>query len=428
MFDENNMNDGLQNGLKETSEQPKKGYKFLIGFLAGFCIALFVVSGFNYIVSNKSNANSEAAASSSTSENDSVDFDAVNTKVNTIQELIKQYYLNDIDYDKLESGIYSGLVSSLGDPYSTYYTKEEFDLLMESTSGTYSGIGALLSQDPKTGVISIIKVYEGTPSEEAGLHEGDMIYKVDDLEVTGMDLAEAVTHIKGEESSKVHMSIAREGEDGYLEFDVVRRKIEVPTVTSKMMDNKVGYISVSEFDDVTYEQYTKALDQLIADGMTGLVIDLRDNPGGNLDVVCKMVDEILGEGLIVYTQDKNGEKQEWNSDASNKLKVPLAVLVNGNSASASEIFAGAVKDYKIGTLVGTKTFGKGIVQQLIDLKDGSALKLTIASYFTPNGTNIHGVGIEPDEKVELNESAKEDNVIEPEEDNQLQKAIEIVTK
>lgn len=428
MFDEKNMNNELQDDFKGTPEKTKKGYKFLIGFLVGFGLALFVVSGFNFIVSNKSQVNSKTTASSGTNEEQSIDFDAVNTKVDTIQEIIKQYYLENIDYDKLESGIYSGLVASLGDPYSTYYTKEEFDLLMESTSGTYSGIGALLSQDPKTGVVSIIKVYEGTPSEEAGLKEGDMIYKVDDLEITGMDLTEAVTHIKGKESSKVHMSIAREGEDDYLEFDVVRRKIEVPTVTSKMMDNNVGYISVSEFDEVTYDQYTQALDQLIADGMTGLVIDLRDNPGGNLDVVCKMVDEILDEGLIVYTQDKNGKKQEYNSDANNKLKVPLAVLVNGNSASASEIFAGAVKDYKIGTLVGTKTFGKGIVQQILDLKDGSALKLTIASYFTPKGTNIHGVGIEPDETVELNESAKEDNVIEPAEDNQLQKAIEVVTK
>ncbi|RDU22777.1 S41 family peptidase [Anaerosacchariphilus polymeriproducens] len=415
--------------MKGTIEKNKRWGKFIFGFVTGFATAILIVIGLNLQVANKFQLNSKSATSSKAEKSkESIDFTAVENKVNTIQQLINRFYLNKIDYDKMESGIYSGLVSSLGDPYSTYYTKDEFDLLMESTKGTYSGIGALLSQDPKTGIVSIIKVYEGTPSEEAGLHEGDMIYKVDDIEVTGMDLAEAVTHIKGKESSKVHLTIAREGESDYLQFDVERRKINVPTVISKMMDDKVGYIAVSEFDEVTYDQYTKALDQLIDDGMKGLVIDLRNNPGGNLDIVCKMVDEILGKGLIVYIEDKNGKREEFKSDANNKLKVPLAVLINGNSASASEIFAGAVKDYKIGTLVGTKTFGKGIVQQLIDLKDGSALKLTIASYFTPSGVNIHGVGIKPDEEVELSESAKEDKVIKPEEDNQLQKAIEIVTQ
>lgn len=428
MFGENNLNDNMQDNLKGTAKNKRWG-KFIFGFVTGFTMAILIVIGLNLQVANKFQLHSKSASSSNAEESkESIDFTAVENKVNTIQQLINKFYLNKIDYDKMESGIYSGLVASLGDPYSTYYTKEEFDLLMESTKGTYSGIGALLSQDPKTGIVSIIKVYEGTPSEEAGLQEGDMIYKVDDIEITGMDLAEAVTHIKGKESSKVDLTIAREGESDYLKFEVERRKINVPTVTSKMLEDKVGYIAVSEFDEVTYDQYTKALDQLIEDGMKGLVIDLRNNPGGNLDIVCKMVDEILGKGLIVYIEDKYGKREEFNSDANNKLKVPLAVLINGNSASASEIFAGAVKDYKIGTLVGTKTFGKGIVQQLIDLKDGSAMKLTIASYFTPSGVNIHGVGIKPDEEVELNENAKKDNIIKPEEDNQLQKAIEIVTK
>lgn len=423
MFDEKDMGGNFQEDFEGPERKQPKGSKFLPGFLTGVLVCFLVISFFNWKGDLNAKVNSKTAETKenkeSTEKKESIDYNAVESKVNTIQQIIDYYYLEDVDYNKMESGIYSGLVSSLGDPYSTYYSEEEYNLLRESTSGVYSGIGALLSQDPKTGIISIVKVYEGTPSEEAGLHEGDMIYKVDDIEITGMELTEAVIHIKGEEGSTVHMSIAREGEKDYLEVDVVRRKIQVPTVSSKMLDNQIGYIAVSEFDDVTYDQFSSALDQLITEGMTGLVIDLRNNPGGNLEIVCDMVDEILGKGLIVYTEDKNGKRQEYDSDANSKLNVPLAVLVNGNSASASEIFAGAVKDHGVGTLVGTKTFGKGIVQQLIDLQDGSALKLTIASYFTPNGTNIHGVGIEPDVEVEVEENALEDN--------QLDKAIEIVT-
>ena len=351
----------------------------------------------------------------------------IQKKVENIEAVINHYYLDNIDTEQVENQMYKGLVAGLGDPYASYYTAEELQKMQESTAGQYVGIGATLTQDKNTGIISIVRCFEGTPSEQAGLLPGDIIYKLNDTEVTGMDLNTVVTMIKTEEGATIRLSIARDGETDYLEFDVERQEVKIPTVTYKMLEGKTGYIAITEFDTITEEQFNTALAELEAQGMEKLIIDLRNNLGGVLQTVCNMLEQMLPEGLIVYTENKDGERTEYKSDGKHQFQKPLAVLINENSASASEIFAGAIKDYGIGTLVGTTTYGKGIVQRIVNLDDGTAVKLTIAKYYTPNGNDIHGKGIEPDVEVELNDNLKQKTEIEKEEDNQLQKAIEILS-
>lgn len=351
----------------------------------------------------------------------------IQKKVENIEAVINHYYLDNIDTEQVENQMYKGLVAGLGDPYASYYTAEELQKMQESTAGQYVGIGATLTQDKNTGIISIVRCFEGTPSEQAGLLPGDIIYKLNDTEVTGMDLNTVVTMIKTEEGAAIRLSIARDGETDYLEFDVERQEVKIPTVTYEMLEGKTGYIAITEFDTITEEQFNTALAELEAQGMEKLIIDLRNNLGGVLQTVCNMLEQMLPEGLIVYTENKDGERTEYKSDGKHQFQKPLAVLINENSASASEIFAGAIKDYGIGTLVGTTTYGKGIVQRIVNLDDGTAVKLTIAKYYTPNGNDIHGKGIEPDVEVELNDNLKQKTEIEKEEDNQLQKAIEILS-
>lgn len=342
----------------------------------------------------------------------------VSNKLEELNDYIEKYYLFDYEEENIEDGIYKGMMAGLGDVYTGYYTPEEYADFMESTNGNYSGIGAMLQQDYTTGIITVVKVFAGSPAEEAGMLADDILYKVKGEEVTGQDLSLVVTDLKGEEGTTVDFSVLR-GTD-VIDMTATRRHIEVPTVEWKMLDARIGYIAISEFDDVTDDQFMDALDDLQRQGMTDLVIDLRDNGGGLVDVTCAILDRLLPEGMIVYTEDKNGNREEMRSDAENYYDGGMAVLVNGSSASASEIFAGAIKDYGVGTLVGTQTFGKGIVQNLFPLSDGSAVKITVSRYFTPAGNNIHGVGIEPDIIVEKEKDSDQDD--------QLQKAIEVLSK
>lgn len=380
--------------------------KFLQGALCG-ALAMLLVVGF---------ASCGLKLNHGTSE---IDTDAVEKKLSVIQYLIDEKYLNDVDDKALEDGIYEGYVSGLGDPYSVYYDEENTAALMETTSGEYSGIGAVLTQAVDTGIITLVRIYEESPASKAGLKDGDILYKVGDLEVTGVDLSEVVTHIKGEKGTEVELTVLRGEDNEELTVTAVRDTIEVETVEYKMLEDQLGYIAVSEFDAVTYEQYETALTNLENQGMKGLIVDLRNNPGGSLDVVCNMLDLMLPEGMIVYTEDKDGNREEHTSDEEHQFTRPLTVLVNGNSASASEIYAGAIQDYKLGEIVGTQTYGKGVVQQLFDLKDGTCLKLTISEYFTPNGRNIHGEGITPDVVCEYQYDENH-----PDNDNQLEKAVE----
>lgn len=349
--------------------------------------------------------------------------DETMSKLEVLEQAIEEYYYQeDVDTSQLINGMYEGVIASLGDPYSTYYTEEDLADLMDQTEGIYYGIGAYVGMDAQTGMAYISGVFEGTPAEEAGLRDGDVIYMVNQKSMQGLELSEIVGQIKGEEGTKVHLTIFRDGETDYLEIDVERRKIESPTVKHEMYDNKVGYIQITEFDDVTVDQFTEAMELLNGQGMEGLVLDLRANPGGNLGAVVEIARQLLPKGLIVYTEDRDGNRTEYSCEGESVFQKPLVVLINGYSASASEILAGAIKDYGIGELIGTTTFGKGIVQRVISLSDGTAIKLTVSTYFTPNGNNIHGIGVEPDEVYEFDS----ERYYEEGYDNQLEHAKEVV--
>lgn len=342
-------------------------------------------------------------------------------KISELKKLIDENYIGEVDEDELEEGIYKGFISGLDDPYSVYYDEEETKTLFESTEGEYDGIGAVLSQNMDTGIITLVQIYEDSPAMKAGILDNDILYKVEDMEVTGEDLSEVVSHIKGEKGTTVELTVLRGDDNEEITATVTRDTIQAKTVECRMLEDGIGYLSVTEFDAVTYEQYQEALEELKSQGMKGLIVDLRNNPGGSLSTVCDILDLMLPEGLIVYTEDKDGNKQEATSDEEHKFDQPMTVLMNGNSASASEIYAGAVQDYGIGKIVGTQSYGKGVVQQIFDLKDGTCVKLTIAEYFTPNGRNINGTGITPDVEVEY-----EKNESDPEADNQLDKAVEVL--
>ena len=395
--------------------------QFLTGIAAGFVITMVLVEAVMFGQNVLADMESE-----SRKENGQLDLtgSGVEAKLEEIQALMETYYLEEIDTEQVEDYLYKGAVAGLGDIYAAYYTEEEYQSLIDSTNGSYYGIGVEISQNMSTGIITISRIFEGSPAEEAGLLPGDVLYKIAGQEVTGEDLNKVVSLIKGEEYTTVSVEVARDGQSGYLEFEVERRTIEVPTVESEMLEDNIGYIAITSFDDVTTEQFMTALDTLESQGMEALIVDLRNNGGGLVSSVCAILDRLLPEGLIVYTEDKYGNREEEFSDAENYFDKPMAVLVNGNSASASEIFAGAIKDYGIGTLVGTTTYGKGIVQKIYPLSDGTAVKLTVSKYYTPNGNNIHGTGIEPDVTVELDEELMYEVEVPKEEDNQLQAAIE----
>ncbi len=304
-------------------------------------------------------------------------------KISGLRELIDAKYLGDVDDSELEEGIYKGLVSGLEDPYSVYYDEEETKSMMESNEGEYCGIGAVLTRNMDTGIITLVQIYDDSPAMEAGLEADDILYKVEDKEVTGEDLTEVVSHIKGEKGTEVQLTVLRGDDNKEVTVTAVRNTVQVQTVKHEMKNDGIGYLAVSEFDLVTYEQYKEALADLENQGMKGLVVDLRNNPGGNLETVCDILDLMLPEGLIVYTEDKEGNRDEKKSDEENQFCLPMVVLMNGNSASASEIYAGAIQDYGTGKIVGTQSYGKGVVQQIFMLKDGTSVKLTIAEYFTP---------------------------------------------
>ena len=346
-------------------------------------------------------------------------------KIDELMSYIDLYYNDDYDEEDIRNAIYAGTLEGLGDPYSVYYTADEYKDMQINTSGNYYGIGAALSQDVKTKEVTISKVYEGTPAEEAGLKDGDQIIKVNDTESTSKELSALVQEIRGEEGTTVHLQVYRASNNKTFEIDVERKNVELPSITSKMLDGGIGYIQISEFQSKTDEQFKSALADLKKQGMKSLIVDVRSNPGGLINAASNILDQILPEGTVVYTEDKYGKREDYTSD-SNCLDCPIAVLVNENSASASEIFAGAIKDYNYGTLIGTKTFGKGIVQTVFPLEDGDAVKITTAKYYTPKGNYIHGVGIEPDIELTYKYSGPEDEAYDMKYDNQVQKAIEVL--
>lgn len=348
------------------------------------------------------------------------------SKMELLMQLIDQYYMYDISVDDMRTGAYKGLLEGLGDPYTCFYTKEEFDALMESTTGTYYGIGAVVQQNLKTMYITIVKPYVDGPAYNAGMLPGDIIYMVDDVDVTGMDINNVVAMMKGPEGTKVKVTVVRDGVADPVDLYITRAKIEIETIEYEMLENDIGYILISGFEEPTPKQFKEAINDLQKQGMKGLVLDLRDNGGGLLDAVVEMLDYILPKGMIVYTEDKYGNREEYKGTDKDVLELPMTVLINGNSASAAEIFAAAMQDYKAATLIGTTSFGKGIVQTILPLTDGTAVKITISRYFTPNGVCIHGEGVTPDIEVELNEELRQMVVIPKDQDNQLEIAVNLV--
>ena len=344
-------------------------------------------------------------------------------KMETIQTYLDSYYLFDINDEELEDSLASGLMDGIGDKYAKYYSKEEFDQLMEEMSGSYGGIGVSIIMNDD-GFIEVYKVFDNTPAKEAGIQVKDLIIEADgvrDFE----DTDSLVKIVRGEQGTKVDLVIKRGDEE--IPMTVERRIIDMETVIYRMLDNKIGYIQLTEFDTISVDQFNTALDSLEADGMKSLIIDLRDNPGGDYSTVVSMADRVLPEGKITTVVDKQGNNKTETSDEEHKITIPMVILINGNSASASELFTGAIKDYGIATIVGETSYGKGIVQSIYRLADGSGIKFTTEEYLTPNGNHINGIGVEPDVQVTIPEKAYEDGVVTEEEDTQLKKAIEILS-
>lgn len=411
MEENNNIEDNIRDNVREK----KRKREYRRGLWTGVLITLLIVcvavgalrlSGGTILIGSSGSALTGKSAQ----------------KLNLIERYIDAYYYksDDVSESERRSGMYKGLVESLDDVYSTYYTKDEYKELTEQTSGTFYGIGAYVSYDTDNEYCVIAGVIEDSPAEKAGVKEGDIIYKVDGKTVTGMESDEVVKLIRGDRGTKVNLTVIRDGEE--VSMEITRDKVDSTTVNSKMLDGNVGYLQITEFDDVTTDQFTDAFNDLKDQGMKYMVLDLRSNPGGNVTTVTAIAEEILPKGLIFYMQDKNGKKTEYKCKGAD-FDYPLAVLVNGYSASASEILSGAIQDAGIGTIIGTQTYGKGVVQTVFPLDDGTALKLTVADYYTRNGRSINKVGITPDDKIEFDADLyKKDGT-----DNQLEEAVAVVT-
>lgn len=326
----------------------------------------------------------------------------IKDKAEILSSYINRFYLNDIDYGKMGDIIYKAMVSGLDDKYAAYYTKDEYKDISEKTKGEFCGIGAYISQGKNDNSLKVAGVVKGGPAEKAGIKKGDIIVEVDGENIQGKDSSYAVSKMKGKKGTNVSISVMRKGNKKPITFNIKREVIHDNTVSYKMLDNNIGYISVSAFETVTKKQFKSAVDCLEKKNEKGLIIDLRDNGGGLLDTALDMLDQILPKKLVVYTKDKNGVAEEYYTKDDKEIKIPIVILVNGNSASASEVFCGALRDYGKAKLLGTKTFGKGIVQSSFAFRDGTGLKFTTSKYYTPKGMNIHGTGFEPDIKVKSN--------------------------
>ncbi len=415
----------LEAGTAKEEEKKSSGKSFLGGMLFGMLTVLLVgvcvyAGKLAYDLFAVREAGTGNAGGGSVVSTETIQ------KMKTIEEVIDTYYYgNEVTAAELQDGVYKGMMQALGDPYSEYYSTEELEDAVNSNQGISYGIGAYISMNKQMNMAMISGVMEDSPAQEAGLREGDIIYKVGEEFTQGLSLTGVVNMVKGREGTTVQLTIYREGEADYLDMEIVRAKqIETTTVDSGIVEDheNIGYIRIREFDGVTVDQYTEAVAVLKEQGMEAMILDLRSNPGGDLTAVVDIARKILPAGLVVYTEDKQGERKEYTCDGKNELQIPLVVLVNEYSASASEILAGAIQDYNKGTLIGTTTYGKGIVQRIHRLDDGTAIKLTVSAYFTPSGRNIHGIGIEPDIELEYDYEANEADGT----DNQVLKAVEVL--
>ena len=422
-----NLNE--ENIIVEVPEEKKESFIKKHGFFFGvltsmICLGLLCF-GIKMVLNTTGQVLVIGEAGASTINGAALLNDEVSQKIDEIYQYMNIYYYGEFDKQDIYNSLYSGVLESLEDPYSVYYTKEEYEDMQVSTSGKYVGIGAGVSQNLNTMEVTITKVYRGTPSEDAGLKNGDMILSVEDIQATSVEVSELVQYIRGEEGTTVHMVIYRPSTGETLEFDVERRKVVLPSIEGELLEDGIGYIQITEFQDETDEQFAQMVNQLKTQGAKGLIIDVRANPGGLLRTVVNLLDQVLPKGLLVYVQDKYGNRDDYTSDAI-CLDLPIVVLMDESSASASEIFAGALKDYEYATLVGKTTYGKGIVQNIIRLSNGDAMKITTAKYFTPKGNDIHKIGVTPDVEVDYEYSGPEDEVYDKQYDSQFLKAVEIM--
>lgn len=381
----------------------KKKTKFLKGFFVG------ILSAFSFIVISLValffifNSNTKESFLSN----------AFIVKTNLIKKLIDEKYFGEINDSKLNDGMYHGLVLGLNDQYSCYYNKEETKAIMEETTGNYSGIGAYIMQDENRNFV-ISDTIENSPARKANLKTNDIIEKIDDKKLTNLSLQEITELIKGEIGSKVKVSINRDNKR--FDITLTREEINVPSISGKILsDNNIGYIRIDGFKSSTHDDFKKEYDLLRSKKISSLIIDLRNNPGGEVNSVVEILDELLGEGLLFYSLDNKNRKEEYKSKGNDTIDIPVAVLVNEMSASASEIFSGAIRDRINGIIIGKTTYGKGVINQILSLGDGSTLRLTIAKYYTPNGIDINEKGIKPD--IEIDNSSDNN-------DMQLQRAVE----
>lgn len=405
-------------------ERQKKSNGYALGLITGILVTALVVCGIwaGKIIINR--GVTKEVSVTGLSKEDSVVNSETLSKMAAIERTVDEnFYFGEVSEEDMETGIYRGMLTALDDKYAVYYTAEELNSQRQSNEGIYYGIGAYVMMNAETETPYISGVIAGTPAEEAGLQINDIIYAVDGTSTFQLTLEETTALIKGEEGTQVTLTLIRNGVA--FDQDVVRRKVNNPTVSSKMLDEEIGYLAISEFKDTTVDQFTEAYAVLKGSDARALILDLRGNPGGLLDAAVSICQQILPEGLVVYTEDKNGARVEYTCDGTRKIEMPMVVLVNGGSASASEVVTGAIKDYGVGTVMGTTTYGKGIVQKIIQLSDGSGIKLTTSAYFTPKGNNIHGTGIEPDVEVEFDAEAYygEEGI-----DNQLEEAKKFLEK
>lgn len=396
-----------------------KVYKIImLLFLVAFITFLFTSIGMYQYFTGKNVINKSQIIS--LSENSSIDKTLVKYK-----KIIDQYYLGEVDENKLEQGAIKGYIEGLDDPYTEYISKEDMKEYMENTMGNFVGIGIYMVKNTDSNKIQVLAPIKNTPAEKAGILPGDLIVSVDGVQYTAEEMSIASAKIKGEEGTSVKLEILRDTET--LNFEIKREGIKVNPVEGKVIEKNIGYIEFSSFDEGTAEDFKSKYEELQKQGIQSLIIDLRNNGGGIVDEALKIADFIIEKNsIILYEVDKNDNEKVKKSTDNPIVNVPIVVLTNGNTASASEILAGALKDLEKAKLVGTKTYGKGVIQQIMTLGDGSGLKITTEKYLTPNRTEINKVGIEPDEKVELSDTLKNKFILDEKEDTQLQKAIEIL--
>ena len=349
----------------------------------------------------------------------------ISSKLTKYREIIDKYFLGDVDDEKLEEGAIKGYIEGLGDPYTEYISKEDMDTYLDDTMGNFVGIGIYMIKNTQYDKIQVLSTIKGGPAEKVGIQAGDLIVSVDGVEYKASDMTVASNNIKGEAGTKVVVEILRGAET--IKYEITREKVKVNQVEGKVISNNIGYIQFTSFDETTAEDFKAKYEELAKQNIKSLIIDLRNNGGGIVDQALEIADYMTDkDSVLLYEVDKNNKETVRKSKNDAIINMPIIILTNENTASASEILAGALKDLGKAKTVGTTTYGKGVIQQILKLNDGSGIKITIEEYQTPNRNKIHKVGIEPDEKVELPERLQNSLSIKESEDTQLQKAIEML--